>query len=155
MFQFKKILVPLDGSEFSERALEPALAIAQAMRAQVVLFRVAQPIPRTSALAEMPGVYDDVVSAAYREAADYLGSLKAKLSYDQILIEHRPAEDGVARQIVDYADNNDVDLVVISSHGRTGIDRWVHGSVAEKVLAGCHCATLIIRCDTGLSKESQ
>jgi nucleotide-binding universal stress UspA family protein len=155
MFQFRKILVPLDGSEFSERALEPALAIAEAMQAQVVLFRVAQPIPRTRALAEMPDVFDEVVAAAYREAEDYLGNLRAQFSYDQILIEHRPAEDGVARQIVDYANNNEVDLVVISSHGRTGVDRWVHGSVAEKVLTGCHCATLIIRCDTGSSWDSQ
>jgi nucleotide-binding universal stress UspA family protein len=154
MFRFKKILVPLDGSAFSEGALEPALAIARAMDAQIVLFRVAQPIPRTQALAEMPDVFDEVVAAAYREAEDYLGNLKAQLSYEQILIEHRPAEDGVARQIVDYVNNNEVDLVVISSHGRTGVDRWVHGSVAEKVLAGCHCATLIIRCDTGSSRES-
>ncbi len=66
MFQFKKILVPLDGSEFAESALEPALAIAKAMGAEVVLFRVAQPIPHTRALAEMPDVYNDVVAATYR-----------------------------------------------------------------------------------------
>jgi nucleotide-binding universal stress UspA family protein len=149
MFQFKKILVPLDGSKFSEGALEPALAIAQAMHAQLVLFRVAQPIPRTQALADMPDVYEDVVAAAYREAEDYLEGLKARLAYDQTMLEHRPAEGGVARQIVDYAHGNDVDLVVMSSHGRTGVDRWVHGSVAEKVLTGCHCATLVVRCDRG------
>jgi nucleotide-binding universal stress UspA family protein len=145
MFRFKKILVPLDGSEFAETALEPALAIAKAMTAEMVLFRVAQPIPRTRALAEMPDVFNDVVAAAYREAEDYLINLRARLPYDNIFIQHRPASEGVAQQIVDYAFENGVDLVVISSHGRTGIGRWVHGSVTEKVLGAVCCATLIIR----------
>jgi nucleotide-binding universal stress UspA family protein len=149
MFAFKKILVPPDGSAFSEGALEPALEIAQAMGAQVVLFRVAQPIPRTQALADMPHVYEDVVTAAYREAEDYLEDIRAQLPYERIVLEHRAAEDGVARQILDYTNDSDVDLVVMSSHGRTGVDRWVHGSVAEKVLTGCHCATLIVRCERG------
>ena len=145
MFRFKKLLVPLDGSEFAEAALEPALAIARPMQAEVVLFRVAEPIPRTRALADMPDVYNDVVAAAYRDAEAYLDRLKAHLDYDRITLEHRSAEEGVARQILDYAAQNGADLVVMSSHGRTGVDRWVHGSVAEKVLGGCACATLVIR----------
>jgi nucleotide-binding universal stress UspA family protein len=66
VYRFEKILVPLDGSEFAEMALEPAVAIARAMGSQLVLFRVAQPIPRTRALAEMPDVYNDVVAATFR-----------------------------------------------------------------------------------------
>ncbi len=149
MFRFKKLLVPLDGSEFAEAALEPALAIARAMEAEVVLFRVAQPIPRTRALAEMPDVYNDVVAATYREAEEYLSGLQAQLDYDRITIEHRSAEDGVARQILDYAADGGADLVVVSSHGRTGVERWVHGSVTQKVLSGCACATLVIRGSAG------
>ncbi len=149
MFRFKKLLVPLDGSEFAESALEPALAIARGMEAELVLFRVAQPIPRTRALAEMPDVYNDVVAATYREAEDYLTGLQARLDYDRITIEHRSAEDGVARQILDYAAAGGADLVVMSSHGRTGVERWVHGSVTEKVLRGCACATLVVRGSKG------
>jgi nucleotide-binding universal stress UspA family protein len=145
MFQFKKILVPLDGSEFAESALEPALAIAKAMAAEVVLFRVAQPIPRTRALAEMPGVYNDVVAATYREAEDYLQELYAQLSYDKASIQYKPASDAVADLILDYAVDNGFDLIVMSSHGHSGVKRWVHGSVAEKVLRGAPCATLVIR----------
>ena len=145
MFQFKRMLVPLDGSEFAEAALEPALAISQAMDAEVVLFRVAQPIPRTRALVEMRDVYDDIVAAAYREAGDYLNDLRARLSYDRVSIQHRSASEGTARQILDYAAESGVDLIVMSSHGRTGVSRWVHGSVVEKVLSAACCATLIIR----------
>jgi len=146
MFKFKKILVPLDGSEFAERALGPALAIAQPMEAELVLFRVAQPIPRTQALADMPDVYADIVAAAYREAEFYLQGLQARLGYPHLFIEHRAGEDGVARQILDFAVQGGVDLVVMSSHGRTGVQRWMYGSVAEKILHGCPCSTLIIHC---------
>ena len=144
MFKFKKILVPLDGSEFAETALEPALAIAKAMAVEVVLFRVAETIPRTHELMKTPGLYNDFVVAAYQEAGDYLKHLCARLPYDKISIQSKTASEGVARQIVDYAANNGVDLIVMSSHGRSGVSRWVHGSVAEKVLSGVSCAILII-----------
>ena len=145
MLKFERILVPLDGSEFAEDALDPALAIARAMGAEIVLFRVAQRIPRTEKLAEMPDVYNDVVAATYREAEDYLKDLQEKLAPEQVSIEYRPASGGVARQILDYAAGHDIDLIILSSHGRTGVDRWVHGSVAQKVLDNCSCSTLVVR----------
>ncbi len=145
MFQFKKILTPLDGSEFAETALEPALAIARSMAAEVVLFRVAEAIPRTHELIKVPDLYNDFVISAYREAGHYLKHLRARLRYDKISVRSRAASGGAARQIVDYAANNGVDLIVMSSHGRSGVDRWVHGSVTEKVLSGVSCAILIIR----------
>jgi nucleotide-binding universal stress UspA family protein len=145
MYKFKKIMIPLDGSEFAEVALDPALAIAESMGAEMVLFRVAQPVPRTQRLAEMPDVYNDVVAATYREAEAYLKDLQARLGYEQISIEYRPASAGVARQILDFAADHGVDLIVLSSHGRTGVDRWIHGNVAYKILTGCTCSTLVVR----------
>jgi nucleotide-binding universal stress UspA family protein len=145
MYKFKKIMIPLDGSELAEAAVDPALAIAASMGAAVVLFRVAQDVPRTQKLAEMPDVYNDVVAATYREAEEYLKDLQRRLNYEQISIEYRPAVGGTARQILDYAAGHGVDLIVLSSHGRTGIDRWIHGNVAQKVLTGCTCSTLIVR----------
>ena len=145
MFRFEKILVPLDGSDFAEKALEPAVAIARPMDAELVLFRVAQPVPRTRALAEMPDVYNEVVAATFRDAEDYLADVTARIGYDRTVVELRTAAEGVARQILDYASGSTVDLIIMSSHGRTGVDRWVHGSVTEKVLRNCGCNTLIIR----------
>jgi nucleotide-binding universal stress UspA family protein len=115
------------------------------MAAEVVLFRVAQRIPRTQKLAEMPDVYNDVVAATYREAEEYLEGLRGTLAYERISIEYRPAFEGIARQILDYAAEQDVDLIVLSSHGRTGVDRFIHGNVAQKILTGCTCSTLIVR----------
>lgn len=145
MYKFKRIMIPLDGSELAEAALDPALAIAESMGAEVVLFRVAQPIPRTQKLAEMPDVFNDVVAATYREAEEYLMDVQGRLAYEKICIEYRPATEGVAQQILDYAAESDVDLIVLSSHGRTGIDRWIHGNVAHKILTGCTCSTLMVR----------
>ena len=155
MFKFRKILVPLDGSECAERALGPALSIAEPMEAEVVLFRVAQPIPRTQALADMPDVFADVVAAAYREAEAYLQEVQARLAYPHLSIEHRDAEEGVARQILDFVGQSGVDLVVMSSHGRTGVRRWIYGSIAEKILHGCPCSTLIIHCMQDEEPERQ
>jgi nucleotide-binding universal stress UspA family protein len=145
MYKFKRIMIPLDGSELAEDAVDPALAIAESMGAEVVLFRVAQRVPRTQKLAEMPDVYNDVVAATYREAEEYLKDLRGKLAYERISIEHRPASGGIARQILDFAAGHDVDLIVLSSHGRTGVDRWIHGNVAQKILTGCTCSTLVVR----------
>lgn len=145
MYKFGRIMVPLDGSELAESALGPALAIAKPMAAEVVLFRVAQRIPRTEKLAEMPDVYDDVVAATYREAREYLERIQETVAYDKVSIEYRPASDGIARQILSFAASEHIDLIVMSSHGRTGVDRWVHGSVAHKVVTGCTCSTLIYR----------
>ena len=145
MFKFRKVMVPLDGSELAEAAVAPALALAESMAADMVLFRVAQRVPRTAKLAEMPDVYDEVVAASYREAEDYLNGLRQGLAYERISIEYRAATGGIARQILDFAAEEGVDLVVLSSHGRTGVDRFVHGNVAHKVISSCCCSTLVIR----------
>jgi nucleotide-binding universal stress UspA family protein len=93
----------------------------------------------------MPDVYNDVVAATYREAEDYLKDLQGKPAYEHISIEFRSAAEGIARQILDFAAQHDVDLIVLSSHGRTGVGRWIHGNVAHKARTGCTCSTLIVR----------
>lgn len=124
--------------------MAPALAIADVMAAELVLFRVAVPVPRTRELARTPALYNDLVSAAYREAADYLEALRTRLRNERVSVVSRPGSEGVARQIVDYATQSGVDLIVMSSHGRSRISRWVRGSIAEKVLSGATCSILVV-----------
>jgi nucleotide-binding universal stress UspA family protein len=152
VFSYARILVPLDGSEFAERALPPALAIAEVMEAELVLCRVAVPVPRTRELIKAPRLYNELVTAAYREASLYLESLGSKLSYGRLSVVAKSGEGGVARQIVDHAAENDVDLIVMSSHGLSGVSRWVRGSVAEKVLSGATCSTLVVRVQPDLQE---
>ena len=150
MFQNRKILVPLDGSPLAERALEPALVIADAMQSDVTLLRVApgrETLPQSiSPSGEDLGVERDIAAAQERaEAEAYLQRIYGTRANRHLFFDVVTTGGDIADAIVSYADERHVDLIVMSSHGRSGIGRWLHGSVAEKVLRGADCATLIIR----------
>lgn len=150
MFQNRKILVPLDGSPLAERALEPALAIAEAVQSDVTLLRVApgrEPLPQAlSPSGEDLGVTRDIaVAQEQAEAEAYLQRIYSAHANRHLFFDVVTTGGDIADAIVSYADERHMDLIVISSHGRSGIGRWLHGSVAEKVLRGADCATLIIR----------
>jgi nucleotide-binding universal stress UspA family protein len=100
-------------------------------------------------LIETPRLYNELVTAAYREARHHLESLQSRLDYGRLSVAAKSGEGGVARQIVDHAAENEIDLIVMSSHGLSGVSRWVRGSVAEKVLSGATCSTLVVRVRPG------
>ena len=88
MFQYKKILVPLDGSPLSEKALEPALAIAKAMSAELVLLRVTPPVHSVADSIEIERLYAEVEAKAREEAELYLKGLRSQLQNVQVDSEH-------------------------------------------------------------------
>lgn len=141
MSHYRKILVPLDGSDLSERAIAPALTLAEAMEAQLLLLRVVTPIPP----AMDPQFYDQMNRQMEDEATAYLHQWRARLRdrYDDVIVAVRRG--GAAETIIQIAQADSCDLIMISSHGRSGLGRWVYGSVAEKVLRSGCCPTLIIR----------
>ncbi|HRN69155.1 MAG TPA: universal stress protein [Promineifilum sp.] len=150
MFQNKKILVPLDGSELAERALEPAMALARAVNSNVYLLRVVaarEPVPESmTPTGERVAAALDAADLEERgEAEAYLQSVYSRYENTHLFFDVQTTAGDVADRIVTYADTNQIDLIVISSHGRSGLGRWLHGSVAEKVLRGATCATLIMR----------
>lgn len=145
---YKKILVPLDGSELSETSLVHAKAIAAKFAVpEVILMRVVEPLS-TLAVAELAGAGDDWLSKAEQmnesEAKDYLATLDDKLKKEgvptkTVLISGRAAE-----AILDYTSKNKVDLIVMSTHGRSGVSRWVLGSIADRVLAHTSVPILLV-----------
>lgn len=150
MFQNRKILVPLDGSELAECALAPALALAGAVQSELLLLRVVagrEPLPEAMGPAgdEMAAALDEAGALERAEAEAYLQRVYATHDKQRLFFDVQSTDGDIADAIVSYADSRNVDLIVISSHGRSGIGRWLHGSVAEKVLRGANCATLIIR----------
>lgn len=150
MFQNRTILVPLDGSELAERALGPAMALAKGVGSDVVLLRVVpspEPLPEGLSAPGTPMVVPHhVVEQKEREEAEaYLQKIYSGLPTAHLFFDVAVTTGYVADAIVDYAATHRVDLIVMSSHGRSGIGRWLYGSVAEKVLRGANCATLIIR----------
>jgi len=135
-----KILVPLDGSDMAEAALAPALQMAQAGSSLLVLMRAAN--ART-----MPGA--DVIGAqilAVQEAEEYLAALKDKLEKQGAgRIETHVWYGPAGPAIIEAAQMQKVDLIVMSTHGRSGLGRIVFGSVAESVLRGTRVPILLIR----------
>jgi nucleotide-binding universal stress UspA family protein len=144
-FTHKRIMVPLDGSLLAERALKPALKLAQAVSAELVLLRVTfMPLIPPGPIPGWPGT-EVVMNEDELEAKAYLQRVRESLSDSPIQLRVHITASSVAESIIDMADELQVDLIVMSSHGRSGIGRWVFGSETEKTLRGAHCTTLVIR----------
>jgi nucleotide-binding universal stress UspA family protein len=157
MVEFKRILVPLDGSSLSERALPVARALARKFESQIILLRVLDiPIPTapTSHLEVTMGWVREARRHALQEAQSYLETIQRELYGEgfetRILLRDRsPAED-----ILDVASAEDIDLIVMSSQGRGGLPRWTFGSVAERVSRHSPCPVLLVRQELETASES-
>lgn len=145
----KKILVPLDGSKLAEKALPYAKALAQKFEAKLILIRVLQTVLRPIVVMSSYGDMIDNVPPAFQDESEInLSKLYLKTVLDKL---HLPARIRVlegfpeADTIIDFAGQESVDLIVMSTHGRSGISRWVYGSVAEKILQQAPCPVLLVR----------
>ena len=140
----KKILIPLDGSRLAENAIPYAEEIATKFKAQLVLIQVLQ--PRLMMPEYEPGFYDEAIKIEHDTAKIYLHGLKDRIGYFHIPVETAVLDGGtVAGTIIDHAKEAGIDLIVMNTHGRSGIDRWFYGSVADKVLQQAHCPVLLVR----------
>lgn len=146
---FSKIVVPLDGSELAERVIPHVAGVARGRASQVHLLAVA-PLMRSAAVSryEAPrSVADEQgeISRAGRELTEYLGTVarRTELAVADVQVAvrfGRPAE-----EILAFAGEVGADLVAMSTHGRSGIGRWVFGNVAERVLRAAVCPVLMVR----------
>jgi len=147
----QKILVPLDGSKLAEKALPYAEALAEKFEAQLLLVLVLQS-PAVPILADPYGgatlyTYEESVLDEQRETAqDYLAKFQKKLTQKNILARITVLEStSIADGIVDIASQEGVDVIVKTTHGRSGLSRWVYGSVATKVLQNAPCPIFLVR----------
>ncbi len=147
---YRKILVPLDGSPLAEAALPHALEMAQLGGAEIALVRVpvlhVAPLPPTvgETLPDAQEQYDDRL---YQHIKDYLDHVAARLHESGVTVSTDLRYGNVAEAVLDYADEIGADLIVRSTHGRTGVARWLLGSVANKIVQGATCPVLLIRSD--------
>jgi nucleotide-binding universal stress UspA family protein len=142
----KKIVVPLDGSTLAEKALPYAKELAQKFEAQLILVRVLIIPPEIVVAGPRGMVFHRQAEEERAEATAYLNQLVNKLNIEQfpvrsILLEEHPA----AESIVDLATQESADLIVMCTHGRSGVSRWIHGSVANKVLQHTPCPIFLVR----------
>ena len=143
---YKHILVPLDGSELAEAALVDAVSMAELNEAELTLLQVIQPAEHVIGAETMYPVYLDQQWENQRLIVlKYLDNLQHKLARHNVTI-YKAVELGSAGEtIIDYAHTHPVDLIVMATHGRSGLSRWVYGSVADKVLRGAEVPVLLVR----------
>jgi nucleotide-binding universal stress UspA family protein len=141
-----RILVPLDGSSLAEQALPCATTLARRLPAELVLFRaiwISTDI--TAMLDESMAGLNAIVAQLEREADDYLATLIDQMEEAGLnacaVVRRGPG----AEAILDYARQANVDQIVMATHGYSGIKRWTHGSVAERVLQAAELPLLLVR----------
>jgi nucleotide-binding universal stress UspA family protein len=134
----KTVIVPLDGSPVAEKALPHALALATTMDLSLLLFGVYQ-------LTQIISPSNRLLAAIKGEAASYLEEKVRELKRASVRVSELLVEGDAGDQIVDLACSAANSLVVICSHGRSGVRRWALGSVAERVLRHCSAPVLLVR----------
>lgn len=138
---YDRILVPTDGSGGVERAIRHAVDLAVAHEAQLYTVYVVN----TASYGGLPmetsweGIRD-VLADEGQEAIDRVRELAGDVPVDGAIVDGSPA-----RQILTYAEDNDCDLIVMGTHGRSGVDRLLLGSVAERVVRTSDIPVLTVR----------
>jgi nucleotide-binding universal stress UspA family protein len=144
--RYRKIVVPIDGSGWSERAIPHAVDIARNNGAEIILLHVFR-VPASEYTDQLAlAGQDEQINRIREEVKRYLMGLRGQMRNQNIECRVQYIEGvGTASLICDYVNEEGVDLVVMTSHGRTGISRFIFGSIAEKVLQGVNVPVLIIR----------
>jgi nucleotide-binding universal stress UspA family protein len=144
---YQHVMVPLDGSELAECVLPHVRAIAVGCSVvKVTLVRVVEPllIRGSVGVRISPEEKERLEKQSMDEAKDYLDQIAKSLKESGVAAESEVLSGDVVSKLVDYANMNEVDLVIISTHGRSGVSRWVWGSVTDRILrAVCVPVTMV------------
>ncbi len=150
------ITVPLDGSELAESVLPHVEALSQRRGTEpveVLLLRVCEPPTAPSYYApELTGVplnwgeyLTQEITRDKEAAREYLGGIEKRFKKKGITVQSEVLAGKAADEIVDYANKHPFTIIVMATHGRSGLSRWVYGSVSENVLTGVSAPILLIR----------
>ena len=146
---YKKILIPLDGSELAECVLPHVELFKNRFpESHFVFVRVVVPIAtylhqeaHTGNLDNLKAMESDSIS----DAQDYLTHVIDRFKPNTTRFDSEVIIGSVADILADYVEKNDVDLIIIATHGRSGVSRWVRGSVADRILHASHVPVLMVR----------
>ncbi len=153
---FKRLLVPLDGSRFGSRALRYATEVAQRFNAEVILIRVVRPTtpviaaeahgvasPAESEIAVQAALEADKRNAA--RAKRYLRGKVQAIRSRHIKASYQVAIGNPAQSIMQFSKKKNIDLIVMTTHGKSGLKRAVMGSIADVVIRESGKPVLVIR----------
>ena len=153
--QLKKILVPLDFSECSRVGLDYAVGFAREFRARLVLFHSV--IVHSYALSDEYTVLEvpNVIALEKEYAEEQMEKLHRELSRKSVEVETSTAVGSPVERIREYVSANDVDLIITSTHGRSGLQRVLIGSTAEQIVRYATCPVLVVPNRSSLNKTGQ
>ena len=147
---FKHLLVPLDGSELSEKALSSACHFLGSEGTLTLLNVVDIPDANLILLYDMPVVsmrdeHQKLVATAQTNAHVYLDHIAERMHLPPTIILTREVRVGNSASVIaERAHALHVDAIVMSTHGRSGLSRWMYGSVTQRVLALMPCPVLVV-----------
>jgi nucleotide-binding universal stress UspA family protein len=146
----QRLLLPLDGSELAETAVPAAVELAQMLDCCTLLLRVEPPmvvdaytIGQRKHVEVAPG--NQLQCRFHQDAARYLEGQAERFRSCGLKVESVVAQGKPANTILEMAEIHHSDLIVMATHGRSGLKRWVYGSVTEKVLRSALCSLMIVR----------
>jgi nucleotide-binding universal stress UspA family protein len=145
---FTRILVPLDGSAIAEKALPHARALGRTLEIPITLITV---IETAADFSEKKGDLDTLIESGVRNSEEYLK--KISKTFSGATIQYRVEKGRVEEAIIAAADNGT--LITMATHGRSGLGRWLLGSITEKVVRGANNAVLVVRANEGASSEGE
>ena len=146
---YQRILVPLDGSELAECVLPHVETITKGCGSREVIFiRAVEPFQRPSGFSEVTFSEEDlkrINTESINLAKTYLDQIVNRVKHDNVNVKSEVLTGKAGESIAEYATKNEVDLTIIATHGRSGISRWVWGSVADRLLRSACVPVLMVR----------
>jgi len=140
MEKLERVLIPLDGSECAEMILPKVEKLATELKASIALLRVAY-------AHTFPGVDpSDAEVKVVREAEEYLRGIENRLKAEGFKVDSHVRYGNDAEEILDHAAQKDIDFIAMTTHGRSGVKRFLIGSVAEKILRHSPKPIFLVRC---------
>lgn len=140
----KRILAPLDGSRIGEAALPATEALAHPLGAEIVLYQSLEPVFQVAPY-NVAFPQQTALEKVRAEARAYLNGISKLLQERGVAVSTVMDSGPAAERIIDYSKANNIDIIAMSTHGRSGIGRWVFGSVTDKVLHAGDTAVLVVR----------
>lgn len=153
---YQKIMVPLDGSRLAECVVPHVEAFIKGFNvSDIILARVIEPVKpdfRTydsvldeSFIDEARKIWDNIEEREKTKVKNYLDQLAQHLKEKDTTVHPEILIGDAAKNLADYAESHDIDLIIMASHGYSGIKRWIMGSVAEKLFRSVSVPVFMVR----------
>jgi nucleotide-binding universal stress UspA family protein len=141
-----RILVPVDFSDNSKKALQYAIPFAEQFKASITVLYVVEPavFPSDFGFGQMsfPDVEREMVDKAETELRKIVDELRTSVTIVPVVLSGIPFV-----EVTGYADENDIGLIILATHGRTGVEHILFGSTAEKIIRKSPCPVLVVRAE--------